>query len=165
VSSGLKVQFCHAGACKVTLAPGFDLDLKADWTKCVGSPAQAPLGADTTGVMLWPTALTDLVIPLADSGWFCKLAPTNGGSNGCIVNASQTARDLYIWGPIENTCTYAWGRTPTGIDATTGAGCGMCMFVAKPDEDSAEYAFNLGVDNNCRCPKIHFAAIAAKRSQ
>jgi hypothetical protein len=29
---GLSIEFCHAGACKVTLAPQFDLDFKVDWS-------------------------------------------------------------------------------------------------------------------------------------
>jgi hypothetical protein len=158
----LKAQFCHAGACKVTLAAGYELDLKADWTACRGRADQQPLGADTTGVMLWPTSLQDLVIPLADSGWYCKLPAANGNRNGCVINASQTSRELYIWGPIETACTYTWGRTPSGIDATLGPGCGMCELAVHARENSGEYAFNMGADSDCGCPKISFAAVPAK---
>jgi hypothetical protein len=161
---GLTVEFCHAGACKVALAPGFDLALNADWSACTGSAAQEPLAATTLGVMLWPTTLTDLAIPLANTGWLCKLPPTNGARNSCIVNASQSARELYIWGTIETGCTYAWGVTPQGIDAALGPGCGNCSLVKHASDDSADYAFNLGVDTNCRCPKVHFAALPAKKA-
>ena len=160
---GMKIKFCHSGACKVTLSPGYELDLKADWRTCLGAPEQAPLGAPTVGVMLWPTAMTDLVIPLADSGWFCKLPAANGNANGCIVNSSQSVRDLYIWGPIETGCNYAWVRMADGIDAAFGAGCETCKFEEHPNDTSADFAFNMGFDDACRCPKVHFAAVPAKK--
>jgi hypothetical protein len=163
-ANGLSVEFCHAGACKLMLAAGFDLALSADWTMCAGSPVQAPFAANTVGVMLWPTAITDLAIPLANTGWLCKLPPSNGARNSCVVNASQSSRELYIWGSIESGCTYSWGQTPHGIDATLGAGCGMCTLAKHDSDDSADYAFNMGVDTLCRCPKVHFAATPAKKT-
>jgi hypothetical protein len=163
-SKGLSVELCHAGACKVALAPGFDLALNADWSTCTGSVAQMPFAASTVGVMLWPTAITDLAIPLANTGWFCKLPPANGARNSCIVNASQSARELYIWGTIETGCTYSWGQTPQGIDATLGAGCGNCSLEKHASDDSADYAFNMGLDASCRCPKVHLAAVPAKKA-
>ena len=133
---GLNIEFCAAGACKVTLAPQFELDFKVDWT-------------------------VDLAIPLADTGWLCKLPPNNAKSE-CIVSASQSARELYIWGPVEAGCNFLWGPTPDGIDAIRGAGCGMCKLEPKPEELGAAFAFNMGFDTSCRCPKAYFAAVPAK---
>lgn len=158
---GLNIEFCAAGACKVTLAPQFELDFKVDWTECKGSAAQSPFAAGTSGVMLWPTTLVDLAIPLADTGWLCKLPPNNAKSE-CIVSASQSARELYIWGPVEAGCNFLWGPTPDGIDAIRGAGCGMCKLEPKPEELGAAFAFNMGFDTSCRCPKAYFAAVPAK---
>jgi hypothetical protein len=162
-AGALEIQFCHAGACKVTLAPGYDLDLKADWTSCRGSASQQPLGAPTAGVMHWPTALTDLVIPLSDSGWLCKLPPVNGEKNGCVIDAGDRSRDLYIWGPIESACTYSWQEMPDGIDAKLGSGCGMCMLTKRANENSGDYAFNMGSDEECRCPKVTFTALPTQK--
>jgi hypothetical protein len=51
---------------------------------------------------------------------------------------------------------------PGGIDALLGTGCGMCKLDESPAGDAASYAFNMGVDDGCRCPKIHFAASPAQ---
>jgi hypothetical protein len=160
-TTGMLVAFCHAGACKVSLAPHYELEFKVDWSECMGSHADAPLTADAAGVMLWPTALVDLAIPLANSGWICKLPPTQGTSE-CIVSASYSSRELYIWGPAETGCNFLWRETPDGIDAALGAGCGMCQFEQTPERDAASYAFNMGTDTACRCPKVYFAAVPAK---
>lgn len=159
--SPLKVELCHAGACKINLAPQYDLDFQVDWSECDGSAAQSPFAAGTTGVMLWPTTLVDLAIPLANSGWLCKLPPSNTKSE-CIVSASQSARELYIWGPVETACTFLWTQTPTGIDAILGSGCGMCKADPIAGESGATYAFNMGLDTGCRCPKARFTAMPAK---
>jgi hypothetical protein len=111
--------------------------------------------------MSWPTTVVDLAIPLADSGWLCKLPPSNAKSE-CIVSASQSARELYIWGPVESACSFFWGLTPGGIDAVLGSGCGTCKVEQVPGQAATSYAFNMGFDTNCRCPKARFSAMPAK---
>ena len=37
-----------------------------------------------------------------------------------------------------------------------------CKLEQKPEELSASFAYNMGFDTDCRCPKATFAAIPAK---
>jgi hypothetical protein len=74
----------------------------------------------------------------------------------------DSKRDVYIWGPIESGCTYSWGETSDGIDAVLGSGCGNCPMSNQETKGAGDYAFNMGSDDQCRCPKIHFEAVATK---
>jgi hypothetical protein len=154
--SGLQIFFYKPGICKLLLSAGYSLNIKADWTSCTGSGVG--VGADESiYTSLWPTSMGVFV------GLGCSMLRSDGEINECTINSTKKIREIALIGPFESNCTYTWYQGTEGIDVLLGPGCGVCNLDFQSDKGAADFGFNESPDNQCRCPKVHFEAVAVKQ--